>query len=97
MKAKSSALVIAVAFFSFIVMGLNAGLLGVAWPSIRTSFGVSLDAIGTLMLLGTAVSLAVSFNSGPMIARIGMGSLLADLDFWGSVWHLPGGSWSCSV
>ena len=76
MKAKSSALVIAVAFFSFIVMGLNAGLLGVAWPSIRTSFGVSLDAIGTLMLLGTAVSLAVSFNSGPMIARIGMGSLL---------------------
>jgi fucose permease len=76
MKAKSSALVITVAFLSFIVMGFNAGLMGVAWPSIRTSFGVSLDSIGTLMVLGTAVSLAVSFNSGPMIARIGMGPLL---------------------
>ncbi len=57
-------------------MGLNAGLLGVAWPSIRASFGLSLDAIGTLMLLATAVSLVVSFNSGPMIAKVGLGSLL---------------------
>jgi hypothetical protein len=46
MKTKSSAPLIGIAFLSFVVMGLNAGLLGVAWPSIRASFGLPLDAIG---------------------------------------------------
>lgn len=57
-------------------MGLNAGFLGVAWPSIRASFNISLDAIGTLMLLSRIVSLVISFNSGRMISKIGLGSLL---------------------
>jgi len=92
MKGKSSTLLIGIAFLSFIVMGLSAGLLGVAWPSIRASFGLSLDAIGTLMLLSTIVSLVVSFNSGPMIASIGLGSLLmvsciiGALGFLGYAW-----------
>jgi fucose permease len=75
-EKRSRTLLIGIAFSSFIVMGLNAGLLGVAWPSIRASFGISLDAIGTLMLLSTAVSLAISFNSGPLIAKMGLGPLV---------------------
>jgi len=75
-KREPATLLIGIAFSSFIVMGLSAGLLGVAWPSIRASFGISLDAIGTLMLLSTAVSLVISFNSGLMIAKIGLGPLL---------------------
>jgi fucose permease len=92
MRRESSILLISIAFLSFIVMGLNAGFLGVAWPSIRASFGISLDAIGTLMLLSTIASLAVSFNSGPLIAKIGLGSLLmiscvaGGLGFLGRAW-----------
>ena len=92
MKRESSASLIGIAFLSFIVMGLNAGLLGVTWPSIRAMFGISLDAIGTLMLLSTAVALVVSFNSGPMIAKIGLGTLLmvgsmiSGLGFLGTAW-----------
>lgn len=73
-------------------MGLNAGLLGVAWPSIRASFDISLDAIGTLMLLSRIVSLVISFNSGRMISKIGLGSLLmiscivGGLGFLGYAW-----------
>ena len=67
---------IGIAFLSFIVLGLNAGLMGVAWPSMRASFGLSLDAIGALMMLSTLVSLAISFSSGPLIARVGLGRLL---------------------
>jgi fucose permease len=76
MKKESSALLIGISFSGFIVLGLNAGLLAVTWPSIRASFGLSVDTIGTLMLLATAVSLGGSFNSGPMITRIGLGMLL---------------------
>jgi len=92
MKRESGALLIGIALLSFIVIGLSAGSLGVAWPSIRASFGISLDAIGTLMLLSTIVSLVVSFNSGFMIAKIGLGSLLminciiGALGFLGYAW-----------
>ncbi len=67
---------IAVAFCSFISMGLFAGVLGVAWPSMRLDFGVSLDAIGALLLFSMLVSLAISFSSGRLIATIGLGTLL---------------------
>ena len=92
MKKKSSALLIGIAFLSFIVTGLNAGLMGVTWPSIRAAFGIPVDAIGTLMLLSTAVALVVSFNSGPMIGKIGLGTLLlggciiGGLGFLGTAW-----------
>ena len=76
MQKQSNTLLISIAFLSFIVMGLSAGLSGVAWPSIRATFGLSLDAIGTLMLLSTVVSLLLSFNSGSLINKIGLGSLL---------------------
>lgn len=72
----SDKLVIAVAFFSFISMGLFAGLVGVAWPSMRLEFGVPLDAIGVVMVLSMVVSLAITFSSGRLIASLGLGAIL---------------------
>lgn len=68
---------IILAFIAFIALGMPDGLLGVAWPSIRASFSLPLDAVG--MLLGAAVTgyLTSSFSSGPLIARIGVGKVLA--------------------
>ncbi len=34
------------AYIAFIALGMPDGLLGVAWPSIRASFLIPLDALG---------------------------------------------------
>ena len=60
----------------FIALGLPGGVLGVAWPSIRDSFGVSLDAIGTLLLASTIGYLLSSFTSGRTLTRVGIGPFL---------------------
>jgi fucose permease len=67
---------VAIAFLGFIAIGLTAGILGVAWPSIRDTFEISLDAIGALLLPATAGALAISFSSGSLIKRAGLGPVL---------------------
>ena len=37
------------AYVAFIALGMPDGLLGVAWPSIRASFSIPLDAVGLLI------------------------------------------------
>lgn len=64
------------AYVAFIALGIPDGLLGVAWPSIRTSFSIPLDAIGTLLPVTVAGYLTSSFLSGPLIARWGIGRVL---------------------
>jgi fucose permease len=64
-------------YAAFVGLGLPDGLLGVAWPSIRASFGLRLDALGALLALSTTGYVAASFASGRALARMGLGSLLA--------------------
>ena len=68
---------ILLAFIAFIALGMPDGLNGVAWPSIRTSFSLPLDALGMLLFAGVAGYLVSSSSSGFMIARIGVGKVLA--------------------
>jgi len=65
------------AYIAFVALGLPDGLLGVAWPSIRASFGLPLDAIGMLITASMLGYMISSFSSGPLIARLGVGRLLA--------------------
>ncbi len=65
------------AYIAFISLGLPDGLLGVAWPSIKSSFGLPLDALGLLLSAGTAGYLTSSFFNGKLITRLGVGGLLA--------------------
>ncbi len=76
MKRRTEILVLAIAFASYVILGLPSGLLGVAWPSIRESFGLSLDAMGTMLITVTIGYILSSFNSGRLIARFGAGALL---------------------
>jgi fucose permease len=76
MKRKTGLLLIGIAYLGYVLLGLSNGLLGVAWPSIRESFDMSLDALGTLLTTVTAGYILSSFNSGRMISRFGMGYLL---------------------
>lgn len=64
------------AYIAFIALGMPDGLLGVAWPSIRSSFGVPLDAVGILMPISVAGYMTSSFSSGPLIQRFGVGKIL---------------------
>jgi fucose permease len=61
----------------FISLGLPDGLLGTAWPSIRRSFGLPLDALGWLLFTAAGGYLAASLASGWLVARLGVGRLLA--------------------
>ena len=65
------------AFVAFVGLGMPDGLLGVAWPSIRSGFSVPLDALGmflTALVIGYMTS---SFFSGPIVTRLGVGKVLA--------------------
>jgi len=64
------------AYVAFIALGMPDGLLGVAWPSIRASFSIPLDAIGMLLTAAVAGYMTSSFLSGTLDARFGIGRVL---------------------
>lgn len=76
-KHSNIGLVIILAYIAFIALGMPDGLLGVAWPSIRTTFSVPLDAIGMLIPASVAGYLISSFFSGFLISRWGVGKILS--------------------
>ncbi len=65
------------AFIAFVALGLPDGLLGVGWPSIRAGFSIPLDAIGMLLTASVAGYMTSSFLSGFLLARVGVGRMLA--------------------
>jgi fucose permease len=68
--------IVLLAYVAFIALGMPDGILGVAWPSIQTSFSIPLDAMGMLLITSTSGYLVSSFFSGRLIARLGVGRLL---------------------
>jgi len=68
---------ILLAFIAFVALGLPDGLLGVGWPSIRAGFSIPLDAIGMLLTASVAGYMTSSFLSGFLLARVGVGRMLA--------------------
>lgn len=69
-------LLIALAFLAFISLGLPDGVLGIAWPSVRSTFGRPLSHLGLLLAGGTAGYLTSSFLAGQAIRLMGVGKLL---------------------
>lgn len=65
------------AFVAFVALGLPDGLLGVGWPTIRDGFSVALDAIGVFLAACVAGYMTSSFLSGFLLARFGVGRILA--------------------
>jgi fucose permease len=77
------------AFACFTAQGVVNGLLGLAWPSMRQTFGLPLDALGVLLISSTLGYVAGSVLVGRVMARIGIGrflmmaNILAALGLWG--------------
>lgn len=76
-KTRSKLGLIILAYIAFISLGLPDGLLGVAWPSMRKDFGMPLDALGLMLIASMIGYLTSSFFSGKVMARLGVGRLLA--------------------
>ncbi len=68
--------IIILAYVTFIALGLPSGMLGVAWPSIRDTFGVTDAALGTLLLPVTLGYLTASVLNGTTISRLGVGTTM---------------------
>jgi fucose permease len=75
--AKGHSLTLALASLGFVSLGLPEGMLGVAWPSIRATFELPLDALGLLIATFAAGYFVSSAVSGRVIRRLGIGTLLA--------------------
>jgi fucose permease len=68
--------VVVVAFLAFVSLGLPDGVLGVAWPSMRATFGVPVSHLGALLAAAMLGYLASSFSAGWLVQRLGIGGLL---------------------
>ena len=64
------------AYVAFVSLGLPAGLLGVAWPTLRSEFSLPLDAIGLMFISNTVGYLLSSLFIARLIGRFGIGQLL---------------------
>ncbi len=70
-------LLVVVAYVGFISLGLPDTLIGVAWPSVRETFGVEQSAI-SLVFFGAAFGYAISgFLTGKIVNFAGVGILLS--------------------
>ena len=78
---RGRAVLLGVAFIGFLSLGLPDGILGVAWPSIRATFGVPLGHLGALLAAAMTGYLVSSFCAGWLVTRLGVGPVLA----WSSV------------
>lgn len=70
-------LLLPIAFLAFIALGLPDGILGIAWPSMRATFSVSLDALGLLLSAAVIGYVLSSFSCGLLLKRMRIGALLA--------------------
>src|SRR2546428_7726729 len=70
-RLKLAELQVGLAFFAFILIGVNDGSLGVLIPSLRPYYGVDKGTIGLLFLFQTIGYLIAAFNSGLLVERLG--------------------------
>lgn len=68
--------VVIMAYAVFVLLGVPDGMLGVAWPSMQSTFGVALGQMGVLLLASTAGFMFTSFSAGRLITRLGIANLL---------------------
>ncbi|MCC6905595.1 MAG: MFS transporter [Anaerolineae bacterium] len=69
-------LLLAVAYIGLGSLGVSDTLLGIAWPSMRQTFGVPIDAMGILLIASTVGFFLSSFTIGQLLTRYGTGPVL---------------------
>ncbi|HEX5689911.1 MAG TPA: MFS transporter [Roseiflexaceae bacterium] len=70
-------LTLALAYAGFIGLGLINSRLNVAWPDMRATFGLPIDALGVLLIANTIGYGIASAGSGRLVAQMNLGVILA--------------------
>lgn len=81
MPRRPRVLLASLASLAFVSLGLPDGLLGTAWPSMRASFDLPLDAQGALLVAFTIGYVSASFGTGFLLSRLTLGRILAASGF----------------
>jgi fucose permease len=76
MLEKPARLLLWLAYLGFISLGLPDAVLGIAWPSLRASFGLPQVAIGWILGAAATGYFLSGLFAGRLIGAIGLGSLL---------------------
>lgn len=76
-EQRVSLFLLTIVYLGFISLGMPDGLLGAAWPKMRQDFGLSLSDNWPLMALTTIGGAFAGFISGRVLARFGVGLVLA--------------------
>lgn len=76
-SARPNSFLIGLAFIGFISLGLPDAVIGVAWPSVRDTFGLRQGAIGLVLVVGGLGYLLSSFCAGRLMQTFGIGLVLA--------------------
>jgi fucose permease len=74
---KTRFLLLAIAYLSFISLGLPDAAIGVAWTSIRATFALPQSGLGAVLVSAGLGYFTSSFFAGHLVRRLGVGSLLA--------------------
>jgi len=69
-------LLLAIAYVGFVSLGLPDPVAGVAWPSVRATFGLPQDAFGLVFLALGAGYCVSGFFGGRLTQALGLGNLL---------------------
>jgi fucose permease len=72
-----AAALLALSYLAFISLGLPDTVIGVAWPTIRGTFGVSPAGLGVVLLAGICGYVLSGLVAGRMVGALGVGGLLA--------------------
>ena len=75
--ARQGLLLIVLAYVGFVSLGLPDAVIGVAWPSVRETFGLPQAAAGLVFVASGVGYFLTSFLSGRLTQAIGLGLPLA--------------------
>jgi fucose permease len=74
---RSASVVLLLSYLAFISLGLPDTVLGVAWPSLRTTFGIPQSAMGAVLACGMVGYFSSGLWAGVGVSKLGVGGLLA--------------------
>jgi len=75
--SRSSATLLVLAYLAFVSLGLPDAVLGVAWPSLRDSFGLPQALLGAPLAIAATAYFISGLLAGRLIQGVGIGRLLA--------------------
>ncbi len=67
---------VAISFVTFFTLGLPDGMLGVAWPGIRTTFALPVGAISALLVASSIGYFFCGISIGAFLRRFSLGAVL---------------------